>query len=207
MLLPAEQRQDQHAPSVPRGEGKRFQYFTQSKSSPGRVCTVPAPSMHWVDRLPQSPIANIVSISLSDSCAIHVRPPPDHPQTNTGPPRECRKQNEECRMAGQVIYEPCAWEEVATHKPASCDPQARCKPGARGIVACVPLVLRSYSAYIPLILHLYYALNLGGGPEVISWSQSTLHRSRRPARRCTAWRRHGRRCWCCGTGKRRRRAD
>jgi len=110
---------DQHAPSVPRGEGKRFQYFTQSKSSPGRVCTVPTLSMHWVVRLPQSPIANTVSLSISDHCAIHVRPPPDHLQTTSRPPRECRKQNEECRMAGLVIYEPCAWEEVATHKPVT----------------------------------------------------------------------------------------
>jgi hypothetical protein len=63
---------------------------------PRRACRGVAASMHATHRRSQSYLANLVSITIAEVCAIHVRPPPDHPQTAPGPPRECRRQNEEC---------------------------------------------------------------------------------------------------------------
>jgi hypothetical protein len=53
------------------------------------------PDMHVTHRRSQSHLANRVSIAITDVCEIHVRTPPDHHRTAPGPPRECRRQNEE----------------------------------------------------------------------------------------------------------------
>ena len=54
--------------------------------------TRPPPDLHRAAHLSSlRDIANLVSRSISEPCAIHVRPPPGHPQTSTRPPPDQRR--------------------------------------------------------------------------------------------------------------------
>ena len=94
-----------------------------------------SPAIQATRRRTRSHIANLVRLQISDSYASHVRPPPYHPQTRSGPHHECRRQNAECRMAGRSHPKPhqcdieatsmrVASQAVATLKPPPCVYQA-----------------------------------------------------------------------------------
>jgi hypothetical protein len=62
----------------------QFQYLTRPTSGTRRACTGAAPAVPRADRGTHSRIANVVSRAISESCAIHVRTPPDRPVNAEG---------------------------------------------------------------------------------------------------------------------------